>query len=91
LPAVRSIFVRLSLAEAEKAIALYDLKRFGLELIPIPAAGGCVIAIRELPHSETRFLKVHLPWLDWVKQARAEIELRSVLRTLTLASATGDA
>ena len=81
----------MTLAEAQKAIAIYDLRKFGLELIPMPASGGCVIAIRELPRAEARLLSLRLPWVDWINQVRAEVQLRAVLRTLSIASTTTNA
>ena len=84
---LRSVFAPVNLAEAQKAIAVYDLRRLGLELIPIAVAGGCVIAIRELPQTETYFLRIRLPWVGRLKQVRAEAQLRLVLRTLAVASA----
>lgn len=88
LASVRSVFFPVTLAEAQKAIAVYDLRRLGLELLPIPAEGGCVIAIRELPQTETYFLRIRLPWVGRLKQVRAEAQLRLVLRSLAVASAT---
>ena len=85
---MRSVFVPATFAEAQKAIAVYDLRRLGLELIPIPATGGCMIAIRELPQTEMYFLRIRLPWVGRLRQVRAEAQLRMVLRTLEVASAT---
>jgi hypothetical protein len=89
---IRSVFVPVSLGEAEKAIAMYDLAKLGMELIPIPAMGGCVIAIREITRAKsTPAPRLRVPWLDQVKSMRAELRVRSVLRTLSLAHTGGDA
>jgi len=89
---MRSVFVPVTLPEAEKSIAMYDLAKLGMELIPIPAMGGCVIAIRE--HTRARATsthRLHIPWLNQIKSLRAELRVRSVLRTLSLAHTGGDA
>jgi len=89
---MRSVFVPVTLPEAEKSIAMYDLGKLGMELIPIPAMGGCVIAIREVTHaSATSTHRLQIPWLNQVKSFRAELRVRSVLRTLSLAHTGGDA
>jgi len=85
---MKSVFVPMSLAEARKAIALYDLKSFGLELVPIPAMGGCVIAIREAVHGAPG-LTHRLPqftsrWVERIRRYRSERRARSVLQSLSL-------
>ena len=88
---MRSVFVPVTLPEAEKSIAMYDLAKLGMELIPIPAMGGCVIAIREIAHASTAPApRLRIPWLNQVKSVRAELRVRSVLRTLSLAHTGGD-
>ncbi|HEX5140819.1 MAG TPA: hypothetical protein VFX19_07735 [Dehalococcoidia bacterium] len=44
---MKNVFVPGALAEVEKALAVLDLAAFGIELIPIPADGGCIVVIRE--------------------------------------------
>ena len=88
---MRSIFVPMTLAEAKKAIAMYDLAKFGTELIPIPAMGGCVIAVRETISKERPRPRVRIALLETFHRLRAEWRLRSVLRTLSLSSSGGDA
>jgi len=79
---MRSVFVPVELAEAEKAIAMYDLAKFGAELIPIPAMGGCVIAIREIQIERGgRPMRFHLPWVEKIHDFRTELRVRSLLRT----------
>ena len=79
---MRSVFVPVGLAEAEKAIAMYDLTQFGAELIPIPAMGGCVIAIREMvTEGGTKPKRFHLPWVEQIHNFRTELRVRSLLRT----------
>jgi hypothetical protein len=83
---MRSVFVPVTLSEAEKSIAMYDLTKLGLELIPIPAIGGCVIAIRELTQPDkARPSRLRLPWVDQLREKRNELRVRSVIRTLSLA------
>jgi hypothetical protein len=83
---MRSVFVPVTLPEAEKSIAMYDLAKLGMELIPIPATGGCVIAIRETTRaSRPPASRLRIPWVNQVKSLRAELRMRSVLRTLSLA------
>ena len=89
---MRSVFVPVPLREAEKSIAMYDLAKLGMELIPIPAMGGCVIAIRETARaSAAPAPRLRIPWLSQIKALRAELQVRSVLRTLTLSHTGGDA
>jgi hypothetical protein len=88
---MRSVFVPVTLPEAEKSIAMYDLEKFGMELVPIPAMGGCVIAIRDISHSRTSTApRLRIPWLSQVKSVRAELRVRSVIRTMSLAATGGD-
>jgi hypothetical protein len=88
---MRSVFVPVTLAEAEKAIAMYDLAKFGAELIPIPAMGGCVIAIREATQAhKTRARRFLVPGLEQIHMLRTELRVRSLLRTPFM-SAGGDA
>jgi hypothetical protein len=88
---MRSVFVPVTLPEAEKSIAMYDLAKLGIELVPIPAMGGCVIAIRETSHSRTAPApRLRIPWLSQVKSVRAELRVRSVIRTMSLAATGGD-
>lgn len=91
---MKSIFVPMSLAEARKAIALHDLKSFGLELVPIPARGGCVIAIREAVHT-VPVLTHRLPQfaprcLERIRRYRSERRARSVLQSLSLIRTGGN-
>ena len=89
---MRSVFVPVTLAEAEKAIAMYDLAKLGMELVPIPAMGGCVIAIREVTRAKkTRAPRIRLAFTENLQRVRAELTLRSVLRTLAPAPTGGDA
>jgi hypothetical protein len=88
---MRSVFVPVTLAEAKQAIAMYDLAKFGTELIPIPAMGGCVIAVREVSSVKRSRPRLRIVWLENLHRARAELRLRSVLRTLSLSSSGGDA
>ena len=82
---MRSVFVPVTLPEAEKSIAMYDLAKLGMELIPIPAMGGCVIAIRETTRaSAAPSRRLRVPWLSQVRSVRAELRVRSVLRTMSL-------
>ena len=88
---MRSVFVPVTLPEAEKSIAMYDLAKFGMELVPIPAMGGCVIAIREISRSRTApARRLRIPWLSQVKSVRAELRVRSVIRTMSLAHTGGE-
>jgi hypothetical protein len=91
-PPMRSVFVPVTFAEAQKAIAVYDLAKLGIELIPIPTAEGCVIAIRELERPEaSHTLRIRLPWSDQIRHFRAELQVRSILRTLSVAPTALDA
>ena len=88
---MRSVFVPVTFPEAEKSIAMYDLAKFGMELVPIPAMGGCVIAIREVSHSRTSTaLRLRIPWLNQLRSLRAQLRVRSVIRTMSLAHTGGD-
>jgi hypothetical protein len=88
---MRSVFVPVTLPEAEKSIAMYDLAKLGIELVPIPAMGGCVIAIRETSDSRSAPApRLRIPWLNQVKSVRAELRVRSVIRTMSLAATGGD-
>jgi hypothetical protein len=90
---MKSVFVPMTLAEAKRAIALYDLKTFGLELVPIPAMGGCVIAIREAVHSaavQTPHLPFSLPGLERIRRFRSERQALSVLQSLSLIRGGGN-
>jgi hypothetical protein len=88
---MRSVFVPVTLPEAEKSIAMYDLAKFGMELVPIPAMGGCVIAIREIARSRKASApRLRIPWLSQVKSVRAELRVRSVIRTMSLAHTGGE-
>ena len=88
---MRSVFIPLSIADAKKAIAMYDLARFGTELIPIPAMGGCVIAIREVTRETDSRPSWRTRAQDRLNHLRADLQVRSVLRSLSLTAAGGDA
>lgn len=88
---MKSVFISLSIADAEKAIAMYDLAKFGMELIPIPAMGGCVIAIREVTRGTEPLPTWRSRAQEKLNRIRAELQVRSVLRSLSLTVAGGDA
>ena len=92
---MKSVFVPLALPEAKKAIALYDLKGLGIELVPIPAMGGCVIAIREVLNSgrvnRPRTPRFAIRWLERLQRVRSERRAISVLENLSLIPTGGDA
>ena len=82
---MRTVFVPVSLAEAEYAIARSGLTNLGVELIPIPATGGCVIAVREVAMPDKpKSLLSHIRWLDQVMRLRVEQQVNSFLRTLSM-------
>ena len=89
---MRTVFVPVSLEEAEYAISTSGLAKLGVELIPIPATGGCVIAVREVARPEkTRGARLHVRWLDQVTHLRVELQVNSFLRTLAVPGASADA
>jgi hypothetical protein len=53
---MNSVFIPVSPAEAEEAIGelVDEVSRF--ELIPIPAFGGCVVALKELAQDRPKVL-----------------------------------
>ena len=93
-PGSRYFLVRETIRAGAISYALKrdDLAKLGMELIPIPAMGGCVIAIREIARpSSAQAPRLRIPWLNQVKAVRAELRVRSVLRTMSLAHTGGDA
>jgi hypothetical protein len=91
---MKSVFVPMTLPEAKKAVAVFDLKSLGIELVPIPAMGGCVIAIREVV-SSTSVQTPHLPqfavrWLESIRRYRSERRALTVLQSLSLVHSGGE-
>ena len=81
---MRTVFVPVTLAEAKYAIARSGLAKLGVELIPIPATGGCVIAVREAERPDKPKQSFwHFGWLDQVAHLRVEQQVNSFLQTLS--------
>jgi hypothetical protein len=78
---MKNVFVPGALAEVEKALAFLDLAAFGIELIPIPADGGCIVVIREKAASTgSRWRR----WLQALGRQRARLQAISALENVAL-------
>ena len=91
LQLMKTVFVPVTLAEAEYAIAKSGLTDLGVELIPIPAMGGCVIAVREVAQMEKPKAGFwNFRWLDQVTHLRVEQQVNSFLQTLAIPNPSRD-
>ena len=54
---MHSIFLPITPSEAEEAIKALADEVANFELIPIPALGGCVVAIKEVAREVPQFLQ----------------------------------
>jgi hypothetical protein len=51
-----SVFLPVAPAQAKEVIAALAAQANGIELIPIPALGGCVVAVKEVATERPGFL-----------------------------------
>jgi hypothetical protein len=81
---MESVFLPVTPLEAEEAINELVDEVAGFELIPIPALGGCVVAIKEVA-SESSFV------LQWLQSATRKDEAQRILSALESAFLPDDA
>ena len=81
---MHSVFLPITPTEAQAAIGALADDVSSFELIPIPALGGCVIAIKELASEAPQVLR-------WLQGGAREGEAQRILSALEAAFLPDDA
>jgi hypothetical protein len=81
---MHSVFLPITPSQAEEAIEALVDKASPFELIPIPALGGCVVAVKEVAQETPQMLR-------WWQGATRQSEIERILSALEAAFVPDDA